>query len=538
MEKVSKSAQPKWLLPKFILGSRIARLILLSNLAALIVLIIGAGVLNEMRAGFVSIRSAELTDQAEIFSSLLGENATVGRPRPALVEDNARSVLQSLNLPKQVHAIVRAKNMRIVADSYYLSSAVDVSALPPVREPSIFERIGIAITGWVAAAYTAIMPDRAGIEIRQNFIEEFSIAVQGELAVGQRITDRGQRVISISVPIQHVSAVVGVLTVESGDINEIVRAERAALLPFIGVAFSVAFLTSLLLTFAIARPLRILAESADKVKTGTTEKLELPFLSKRKDEIGGLAKSIESMTEALFERILANESFAADVAHELKNPLTSINSAIQTLEIVQDDKTKVEKLRKVIEKDVQRLNRLITDISNASRLEAEITRAETGAINLGKFLLDIIQTYTEIPGATVRFEDLTYGQGVHVIGIEGSLGQVVRNLIDNARSFSPEKGEVFVNVEKVKMDGGFIARISVKDEGPGIPPDKLEKIFERFYTDRPKGAVYGNNSGLGLSIVAQIVTAHKGEVRASNRKDKGACFTVDLPVHVEKSNQA
>lgn len=532
MPQVDPSTQSLWKLPKFILGSRIARLILLSNLAGLIVLIIGAGILNEMRAGFVAIRSQELSDQAQIFSNLLDENATVGRPRPALIQDKTESVLRSMNLPRHVHAIVRTTEGKIVADSYYLSLNVDVSTLPPIQDPNFLQQAAITLVGWSSAIFSVLMPDRSGAELQQEFNDEFSTAVAGDLSVNQRISDRGNRVISISVPIQHVSAVVGVLTIEAGDINEIIRTERAALLPFIGVAVSVALFMSLLLTFAIARPLRILAEAADRIKAGNAEKIELPSLSKRKDEIGGLAKSVEAMTKALFERIVANESFAADVAHELKNPLHSINSAIQTLELVQNDPKAVEKLHKVIAKDVIRIDRLITDISYASRLEAEVTRIQTGVIDLTKFVFDIVHTYEDEKEAKVRFNDHTFGQGVSVIGREGSLGQVIRNLIDNARSFSPPEGEVFVTVEKVTSESGLVARVTVEDDGPGIPPDKLEKIFERFYTDRPAGAAYGNNSGLGLSIVRQIITAHRGEVRATNRTETtGACFTVDLPLH-------
>ena len=191
-------------------------------------------------------------------------------------------------------------------------------------------------------------------------------------------SDRGQRIISVSVPIQRVSAVVGVLTLESSDVEEIVRAERTALIPFIGVAVLVALITSGLLTLGIARPLRRLSLAADRIGAGAAERFDVPTLTRRKDEIGNLSQSIEAMTEALVERVQANESFAADVAHELKNPLTSIRSAVETAEMVQDDPVAREKLRKVIAKDVQRLDRLITDISNASRLEAEITRTPDG----------------------------------------------------------------------------------------------------------------------------------------------------------------
>ena len=263
----------------------------------------------------------------------------------------------------------------------------------------------------------------------------------------------------------------------------------------------------------------------------SSERLSFPKLTRRSDEIGQLAKSMEAMTEALFERIVANERFAADVAHELKNPLTSIRSAVETVERVQHDPEAVARLRAVIAKDVQRLDRLITDISNASRLEAEITRVPTERLDIGRFVRDIVSTYESLAedgAVSVRFCDQTMGAGLLVKGREGPLGQVFRNLIDNARSFSPEGGEVRVSLYQAADGPQTIARIVVEDDGPGIPSDKLEKIFERFYTDRPVGAAFGNNSGLGLSIVKQIVETHAGVVVAENREESGARFRVDL----------
>ena len=240
------------------------------------------------------------------------------------------------------------------------------------------------------------------------------------------------------------------------------------------------------------------------------------------------------MTSALFERITANEAFAADVAHELKNPLTSIRSAVETAERVRDDPVAVEKLRLMIAKDVQRLDRLITDISNASRLEAEVTRIPVAQLDIGRFLRDLVATYetlTEKTGIQVRFEDETMNAGLTIYGREGPLGQVMRNLIDNACSFSPAQGQVLVRLRQGRAGPQTTVRIYVEDSGPGIPQDKLTKIFDRFYTDRPAGAAFGNNSGLGLSIVAQIVSTHMGTVHAQNRPEGGARFCVELPAH-------
>ena len=193
----------------------------------------------------------------------------------------------------------------------------------------------------------------------------------------------------------------------------------------------------------------------------------------------------------------------------------------------------MQKLHKVIAQDVGRLDRLITDISNASRLEAEITRVPTETLNISRFVEDIVSTYEHLAldggRATVAFRDETMGAGLRVRGREGPLGQVIRNLIDNALSFSPETGTVTVRLEQGRVGPQTTALISVEDEGPGIPEDKLEKIFDRFYTDRPKGSAFGKNSGLGLSIVQQIATTHMGRVWAENRSEGGARFVVELP---------
>lgn len=515
-----------------LLGSRIARLILASNLAGLAILIAGAMVLNEMRAGLVVSKKQDLASQAQIFSSLLGEEATIGQPQPELQIDNARTLIRSLNLTARVRARVVTIDGEVAADSLFLSDRVDVSALPPLRDPSDRQSWSVQMSQWAESTFSNFLPNRGGSAVlAQSYAEEFDAALLGSEAASQRFSDRGQRVISVSVPISHVSAVVGVLTLEANDVDEIVRAERTALIPIIVVAMLVALITSILLTLGIARPLRRLAIAADRVRTGQSSQLDLPGFSKRKDEIGQLAQAVDAMTDSLLERITANEQFAADVAHELKNPLTSIRSAVETAEMVKDDPVASEKLRALIAKDVQRLDRLITDISNASRLEAEITRSPSGIIDIARFVAEIVQTYGEanIGGATVKFIDETMGGGLRVSGRDGSLGQVVRNLVDNALSFSPPDGVVKVSVLQAAKGPKTLARILVEDEGSGIPEDKLETIFNRFYTDRPKGSAFGNNSGLGLSIVRQIVTTHRGDVRAENRTVGGARFIIDLP---------
>lgn len=526
-----KSKIRRW--SRRLLGSRIARLIFASNLAGLVILIVGAMVLNEMRATFVVSKKQDLVGQAQLLSNLIGDDAASGEPQPILDDALAQDVMASLSLPQSMRGKIYNTEGELVGDSYFLSDRVIVENLPPLQDPDQLTVWSKGLSEWAVSVLGSFRPTEGDDAVRTlTFEEEFAEAIIGNEAASQRFNDRGQRIISVSLPIQHVSAVVGVLTLESNDIDAIIRAERAALIPFIAVAILVALVTSALLTIGIANPLRRLASEADRIRSGTSSKLDLPKITKRHDEIGHLAQSVEAMTEALFERITANESFAADVAHELKNPLTSIRSAVETAEMVRDDPVAVEKLRQVIAQDVKRLDRLITDISNASRLEAEITRIPTERLDLSAFLRDVVRTYEGFEhqrNVNVVFEDATMNAGLTIRGREGPLGQVLRNLIDNARSFSPEGDQVTVTLRQSRQGPQTTACILVEDNGPGIPQDKLEKIFERFYTDRPAGAAFGNNSGLGLSIVAQIVTTHMGTVVAENRAEGGARFMIEVP---------
>lgn len=252
-----------------LLSSRIAHLILASNLAGLAILIAGAMVLNEMRAGLVVSKKQDLASQAQIFTSLLGEEATIGQPQPSLLADEATMLIRSLNLTSRVRALVMTVDQDVVADSLFLSDRVDVSALAPIQAPGQKASMWSRSVGWIQSKLRGILPSRGGGEvIDQSYEEEFEFALRGVETASQRVTERGQRVISVSVPISHVSAVVGVLTLEANDVDAIVRAERAALVPFIGVAMIMALITSGLLTLGIARPLRRLAIAADRVRTG------------------------------------------------------------------------------------------------------------------------------------------------------------------------------------------------------------------------------------------------------------------------------
>jgi two-component system sensor histidine kinase ChvG len=507
-------------------GSRLGRLIVALNLLGLLVLIGGALVLNELRRGLIDVRLESLTAQGQVIANLVAELATQGAPEPAMEPDVvATLVLQKRFIPHGQRARLFDKEGNLVADSYLVSDAVEVSKLPPARSPD-------------EKPPKPEDPKKAEKRLkaaREALHSEVARALKGEVVPAVRLSETGRRVVSVSIPIQRVKAVLGVLTLEAGDVDEIVAAQRRALAPFALVALGVTLLSSLLLHRFVARPIQRLSAAADQVRLSRARAISLPDLEERQDEIGDLARSLETMTETLSNRMDAIERFAADVSHEIKNPLTSIRSAVETLDLVKDDKAKA-RLLAVLKQDVGRADRLITDISNASRLDAEISRDQPRPVSLQKMLKEVVDLYGETarPGdPTVRLVAPPGGRFM-VAGREGPLGQVFRNLIDNARSFSPPGGEVRVFIERGRGDSDALAVVRIEDDGPGIPAENLETVFQRFYTSRPKGAAFGGNSGLGLSIARQIVQAHGGHLWAENRVDAdgrviGARFIAALP---------
>jgi two-component system sensor histidine kinase ChvG len=501
--------------------SRIGRLIVILNLAGLAVLIGGALLLNELRQGLVEARLESLRTEGQLIANVIDKAATVGDPEPLLEADEASDILQSLSIPRSERVRLFDSQHHLIADSYVASDRVEAAPLPPARKP-----------GEKPFAFPGFGPPPGLVQAAQQQLDrEIAGALAGETVSAVRVTDTGARVVSVSIPIEHVRDVVGVLTLDAGDVDQIIAAERTALLPFIVIAIAVTLISSLALTQLIAQPMRRLSAAADSVRLSRARTIALPDIAGRKDELGDLARSLEDMTHTLSDRMEAIERFAADVAHEIRNPLTSIRSAVETLELVKDAPAR-ERLLTILKQDVSRLDRLITDISNASRLDAELSRETPRPILLARLLREIVGLYEAVrdeTGAHVRLivED---AEALTVAGREGPLGQVFRNLIDNARSFSPPGGEVRVLVSHPRG----VAQVAIEDQGPGIPPENLETVFERFYTARPRGAAFGGNSGLGLSIARQIIEAHGGHVHAENRTDAagavvGARFVVQLP---------
>lgn len=504
------------------LGSKLGQLIIVLNLLGLAVLIGGVLILNELRQGLVQTRLDSLELQGELIANVIDQTATVGDPSPALQPDVAEGVLGSLFIPRSQRARLFDAQGRLLADSDLVADRVEANLLPPVPRASHGD------AGREANSRRARRETRA----RAALAREVETALQGQKVSDLRPDSNGGRVVSVSIPIQHVRVVLGVLTLEAGDVESVIAAQRRALIPFILIAVGVALISSLLLTQLIAVPVLRLARAADRVRLSRARAIELPDLAQRDDELGDLTRSLEAMTQALSDRMTAIERFAADVAHELRNPMTSIRSAVETLGIVTADAPR-QRLMGILQLDVNRLDRLITDISNASRLDAEMARDAPAPLDLGRLLADICGFYeatVRADAAHVRYQGPQAGERLQVLGREGPLSQVIRNLIDNARSFSPPGGQVRVSLQR----SGDQARICVDDDGPGIPPDNIETIFERFYTSRPKGTAFGGNSGLGLAIARQIVETHSGHIWAENRmrdgEVAGARFTVSLPL--------
>ena len=509
-------------------GSRLGQLILVLNLLGLAILIAGVLVLNEMRRGLVQARMDGLRTQGELIVDVLGQAATRGSPEPRLDADLAKQVIELLFIPKSQRARLFDTRGRLLADTYVVTDRVESRPLPPARKRGALQ------LRWQMLDKDASADPATVAKAQASLSREVGRALKGETVWGLRTAQNGDRVVSVSMPVQRVEAVLGVLTLEAVDVDKIIAAQRRALVPFILVAIGVTLLSSFLLTWLIARPVLRLARAADSVRLSRSRAISLPDLAQRKDELGDLTRSLQAMTDTLSERMDAIERFAADVAHEIRNPLTSIRSAVETLDLVTDEAPR-QRLFGILKQDVGRLDRLITDISNFSRLDAELSRDSPRAFDVDRLLSEIVGLYADgarpsEPEVKVVFRGPEIPEPVMVMGREGPLSQVFRNLIDNARSFSPPGGTVRVGLARQ----GRQAVVSVEDEGPGIPAENLETIFDRFYTARPKGQAFGGHSGLGLSIARQIIQAHNGRIRAENRTDAegkvvGARLSVSLP---------
>ncbi|EFO32845.1 sensor protein ChvG [Roseibium sp. TrichSKD4] len=549
--------------------SSLTRRIIAINLVGLIALVIGILYLNQFRAGLIDARVQSLLTQGEIIAGAIAASATVDTgaitvdPERLLQLQAGESiapggddldtldfpvnpervgpVLRSLISPTKTRARIYDPEGILIIDSRHLYSSAQILRFdlpPPVtEEPRVIEKSWEALKLWFRQGELPLYEEVGPGDGRAY--PEVEAALTGTPASVVRVSQRGELIVSVAVPIQRFRAVLGslLLSTQGGDIDAIVRAERIAIMRVFLVAATVTILLSILLAGTIAGPVRRLAAAADRVRKGSNTRQEIPHFADRQDEIGHLARSFRDMTNALYNKIDAIEQFAADVAHELKNPLTSLRSAVETLPLAKSENSR-ERLLEVIQHDVRRLDRLISDISDASRLDAELARAQAEPIDLAALLRAIAdsvnqRTGDERAGVSLTIADAAGTNPYEVQGHDIRLGQVISNLIDNAQSFSEVGGGVRIGLRRE----GRWAEITVDDDGPGIRAENTARIFERFYTDRPEGEGFGNNSGLGLSISRQIIEAHGGIITAENRRDEtqdkqiaGARFLIRLPV--------
>lgn len=540
--------------------SPLTRRIAFLNSIPLAILVVGLLYLDDYRRSLIDAQFGALLTHGRIIAAALGEAATdiddeaVGaRFNP----ESVRLILRRLVEPTRTHARLFAADGEVLADSRVLGRPgghVVIEALPPPGPPpgwllTVANTIYDVVVNWLPR--TRDLPRyRELIAPRAEDYEEVRAALFGETATRLRAGYGHDVVLSVAVPVQRFKHVLGalMLTADSAEIDRNLRAVRFDILKAFALALGVTFLLSVYLAGTIARPIRRLAAAAERVRRGhglgagrpsgpdAASQPVIPDMSRRGDEIGDLSAALKEMTEALWQRLDAIERFAADVAHEIKNPLTSLRSAVETAARVKDP-AQQHKLMTIILDDIARIDRLIGDISSASRLDAELSRAESRPVDVAALLRAMVELHeATADGDRPRVTLDLAARALVVPGLEDRLGQVFRNVIANAVSFSPPGGVIRVVAGRRKLPGrGDMVEIAIEDEGPGIPDDKLEAIFARFYSERPKGEKFGTHSGLGLSISRQIIDAHGGTITAENRRDgsgrvQGARFIIRLPV--------
>jgi len=531
--------------------SSLTRRIVVLNLIGLAILVSGILYLNQFRAGLIDAKVQSLLTQGEIIARAIAASAGVDTnevqldPEKLLETEHSQAsddddlsnsldftidperaapILRPLVKPTGSRARVYNRDGAPILDSdtFYSRGEVLRYDLPPpdAEKPDALSRFWQTVTTRMSQYDLPLYTEIGGANGKAY--PEVATALTGTSVPIVRVNDKGELVVSVAVPIQHMRAVLGVLLLSTrgGDIDNIVAAERWGIVRVSLFAAAVTIVLSIILANTIAGPVQRLSAAAERVRHSVRARAEIPDFTDRTDEIGHLSGALRDMTNALYKRIDAIESFAADVAHELKNPLTSLRSATETLPLARTDESK-ERLMEIIKHDVKRLDRLISDISDASRLDAELAREDAKTVDMAELLRTTVALFNDIhrddtPEVVL---DIAYAPGAwpyRVMGHDSRLSQVIVNLLDNAISFSPPGGRVAVLARRI----GHEIQIAVEDEGPGIPEENLERVFERFYTDRPREN-FGQNSGLGLNISRQIAVAHGGRLWAENRPAKG-----------------
>ncbi|AHD08050.1 sensor histidine kinase [Phaeobacter gallaeciensis] len=525
-------------------GSPLTRKIITLNLIALIILVSGILYLNSSRQSLVLQRAGALAAEAmlisDVFEAQLPEVGTVS----LAVGDGIDPVttLQNISLRAGAEVFVFDTAGTLIAQTKGVEQGGALDLLRDDDPSATLISDGLAAL-WSAAGglLKSDTPEPTAQPLEDQLRGMVQQALAGGTEVKAVVDTSGGTVFSAATPILFQGQAIGVVTLASptGEIDALVRGEQERVLQMFVVALVVSIGLSLILASTIANPLADLAEAAELGRDGDSRKskpgrIRIPDLSARPDEIGRLSRALRGMVKALYNRIDSNEQFAADVAHEIKNPLASLQSAVGTLRMIKREDQR-EKLLDVIEHDVRRLDRLVSDISNASRLDAELVKEDEESFDL----LNMLGNLNQFLGEDARGKGIDYitdlpKTPITIQGLEARLAQVFVNLITNAISFC-EDGDA-IRVWARRRDNRVL--VVVEDTGPGIPDQALTKVFKRFYSQRPVEH-FGNNSGLGLAISKQIVEAHGGVIWAENIRPTeaditseplGARFVVGLPV--------
>jgi len=529
--------------------------ILAVNLAAPVLLVLGLLFLDQYEDTLIAAELDALRTQGELIAASIGEGAVVIADNDAIPlftpegamrvidPDPARQLLRRQASLARLRAQLFDRDGKLLADSRLLQGPggeVQVQDLPPVESSAVLRVVHKVYDATIGRLTVDRTLEPYNDQARPNApdYKEVMAALQaGEADNSVRLRNDGQKVLSVAVPVQFYKQIVGALLVsrDGSNVDKRMFAVRGSILGMFAWVLALTVLTSLFLAGTIARPVRQLAISAKRVRDSKNRQHTIPDLSKRNDEIGELSEALRDMTESLWRRMDATEHFAADVAHEIKNPLTSLRSAVETVGRVKDPEQQ-KRLMSIIMDDVTRLDRLISEISDASRLDAEMSRGEMAPMKIKPLVqaLAEVQNATDNPEAPrVQVVEDTAQKGAPelvVFGLETRIGQVFRNLIGNAVSFSPPRGVISVWAGR---QGRYVI-VTVEDQGPGIPAGKEATIFSRFYSERPEGEKFGTHSGLGLSISKTIVEGHRGQIYAENiigddGAIRGARFVVLLP---------
>jgi two-component system sensor histidine kinase ChvG len=533
--------------------SRLLRDILLVNLLPVALIFAALFYLDQYQQGLLAAEISSLREQARIYAGALAQSAVQNNQsnQPAINPDLAQPLLYQLIEPTpNAQALIYGPDGQVIANSRVHpgpNGAIITEPLPNVPQSNVFTRLVGFVYDHIAGALAQPQdgsgltgsgvgedPATLGWQVDPREALQLTAVSPGQEAPPfiRRGAD-GELLVTVAEPISHAQQNVGtvLLTRDAGAVDHAVLVIRLSILGLFALALALTVIVSFYLARTIANPILRLANAAALMREGRARTTPLPEnIIDRNDEIGTLARALDGSSKALWARMDAIEQFAADVSHEIKNPLSSIRSAIETLTRVEDP-TRASRLLAIITQDVARLDRLITDISDSSRLDSELSRTRLETIDMAP----ILETLKEMHDATRKADGPRMvldspGIGLTVLGVESRLVQVLRNLIGNAISFSPAQKFIWLRGRET----GGIVELSIEDEGPGIPDGKLDSIFDRFYSERPQSEQFGSHSGLGLSISRQIIEAHQGRIAAENRRDAdgniiGARFVIRLP---------